>query len=102
MRMMLNVTFPNEPFNTAVCEGTVGPMIKRILEETKPEAVYFTEIDGLRGAVLIVNVDSASQIPSLSEPWFLNFDADCKFRIVMTPEDLMKSGLDELGKKWGG
>jgi hypothetical protein len=23
------------------------------------------------------------------------------FRIAMSPEDLAKSGLDELGKKWG-
>jgi len=98
--MLLNVVIPHEPFNTAVREGTAGATIKRILDETKPEAVYFTELDGTRGAVLIVNVDSPSQVPSLSEPWFLNFNADCKFRIVMTPEDLGKAGLDELGKKW--
>jgi len=98
--MLLNVVIPHEPFNTAVREGTAGAIVKRILDETKPEAVYFTELDGTRGAVLIVNVDSPSQVPSLAEPWFLNFNADCKFRIVMTPEDLGKAGLDELGKKW--
>jgi len=100
MHMLLNVVIPHEPFNTAVREGTAGAIVKRILDETKPEAVYFTELDGTRGAVLIVNVDSPSQVPSLAEPWFLNFNADCKFRIVMTPEDLGKAGLDELGKKW--
>lgn len=100
MRMLLNVVIPHEPFNTAVRQGTAGATIKRILDETRPEAVYFTELDGTRGAVMIVNVDSPSQVPSLAEPWFLNFNADCKFRIVMTPEDLGKAGLDELGKKW--
>ena len=100
MRMLLNVVIPHEPFNTAVRQGTAGAIVKRILDETKPEAAYFTELDGTRGAVMIVNVDNPSQIPSLSEPWFLNFNADCKFRIVMTPEDLGKAGLDELGKKW--
>jgi len=34
-------------------------------------------------------------------PFFLNFNADCEFRIAMSPEDLGKAGLDELGKKWG-
>ncbi len=35
-----------------------------------------------------------------AEPWFLTFNADCEFRIAMTPEDLAKVGLEELGKKW--
>jgi hypothetical protein len=101
VRMLLNVSLPHEPFNTAVRKGTVGETIDKILKATKPEAVYFTEQDGHRGAVLIVNVESPSQVPALAEPWFLHFHADCKFRIVMTPEDLQRAGLSELGKKWG-
>jgi len=26
--------------------------------------------------------------------------ADVEFRIVMTPEDLRKSGIENVGKKW--
>ena len=100
MRMMLHVRIPHEPFNTAVREGTVGPIVAKILEDTKPEAVYFTEQSGTRGAFLIVNVAKASQVPSFSEPWFLKFNADCEFRIVMSPEDLKDAGLEGLGKKW--
>lgn len=101
MRMLLNVALPHEPFNTAVRKGTAGQALAKILEASKPEAVYFTEQDGHRGATLVVNVDNPSQIPALAEPWFLQFNADCKFRIVMSPEDLQRAGLDELGKKWG-
>jgi hypothetical protein len=101
MRMLLNVTLPHEPFNTAVREGTAGAIMDKILEETRPEAVYFTEQDGRRSAILIVNLESPSQVPALAEPWFLNFNADVKIRIVMSPEDLQSAGLDELGKKWG-
>jgi hypothetical protein len=101
MRMLLNVNLPHEPFNTAVRKGTVGETIDKILKAIKPEAVYFTEQNGHRGAILIVNVESPSQVPALAEPWFLNFQADCQFRIVMTPEDLQRAGLPELGKKWG-
>ena len=100
MRMLLNVIIPHEPFNTAVREGTAGDTMQRILEEIQPEAVYFTEQDGSRAATLVVNVESASQVPSLAEPWFLNFEADCEFRIAMTPEDLGNAGLEELGEKW--
>jgi hypothetical protein len=100
MRMLLNVTLPHEPFNAAVRNGTAGSAILRILEEIKPEAVYFTEQNGHRGAILIVNVNQPSEIPALAEPWFLNFNADCQFRIVMSPEDLQQAGLEDLGKKW--
>jgi hypothetical protein len=98
--MLLHVKLPHEPFNAAVKDGTAGKKIRRILDELKPEAVYFTEFQGRRGAIMIVNVDNPSKVPAFSEPWFLTFNADCEFHIVMTPEDLAKAGLDELGKKW--
>ena len=100
MRMLLHVKFPIEPFNTAVRDGSVGKKIQRILEELKPEAVYFTEYQGRRGAIMIVNVEDPSKVPAFSEPFFLLFNADCEFHIVMTPADLAKAGLDALGKKW--
>lgn len=100
MRMILNVSFPPGKFNAAVREGTIGATISRILEETKPEAAWFTEDEGRRAGVLVLNVDDATQIPALAEPWFLHFDADCRFRIAMTPADLERSGIGELGRKW--
>lgn len=100
MRMLLNVKIPHEQFNKAVKDGSVSEKVRRILEDIKPEAVYFTEQNGQRGAILIVDMADPSKVPSLAEPWFLAFNADVEFRIVMTPEDLQKSGLEELGKKW--
>lgn len=102
MRFLLTVEFPPEPFNTLVRSGKVGPLLNRILEEIKPEAGYFTEHEGARGGLFVVNVENVSQIPRFAEPFFLNFKADCKFRIAMRPEDLREAGLEELGKKWGG
>lgn len=101
MRMLMNVEFPLEPFNTTVRNGTVGGIISKILEDCKPEAVYFTEQHGRRGAMMVVQVERESQIPALAEPWFLQFQADCQFRIAMTPADLQQAELEALGKKWG-
>jgi hypothetical protein len=101
MRMLLNVRIPHQTFNAAVNDGTVGSKIELILEATKPEAVYFTEHCGQRGAVMVVNLPDASKIPALAEPWFLSFQADVEFRIAMTPADLKKAGLGKLGEKWG-
>jgi hypothetical protein len=101
MRMLVHAKFPHEPFNTAVRNGSVGKTIERILGDVKPEAVYFTEFDGRRGAILIVDVADASRVPALAEPWFMSFNADVSFHIVMSPDDLGRAGLDDLGKKWG-
>ena len=35
MRALIHVTFPNEPFNSAVRKGTAGDSMKRILDEHK-------------------------------------------------------------------
>jgi hypothetical protein len=100
MRILMQVKLPHQQFNAAVKEGTAGSKLGRILEETRPEAVYFTEIDGRRCAMMIIEVTDSSKVPFYAEPWFLTFNADVQFHVVMTPEDLKKAGLDTLGKKW--
>lgn len=101
MKMLMNVRFPHEPFNSLVREGKVGGIIRKILDDLKPESIYFVEQDGTRGAVAIIEVADSSRIPSFAEPFFLKFNADCEFRIAMSPEDLESAALNELGKKWG-
>lgn len=100
MRLLMNVTIPHEPFNTLLKEGKVGGIIQRIIDDLKPESIYFTEQNGYRGAVAIVHIADPSQIPSFSEPFFLSFNANCEFRVAMAPEDLGKAGLEDLGQKW--
>jgi len=100
MRILVRVALPVEPFNTYVRDGSASEKMSRILGELKPEAVYFTELDGRRTALLIIHMDDGSQIPSIAEPWFLTFNAECHFHSVMVPEDLAKADLPALGKKW--
>jgi hypothetical protein len=100
MRMLMTAKFPPEPFNALTREGRSGALLQKIVGELKPQAAYFTEEDGCRCAVFVIEVADASRIPSFAEPLFLNFNAECRFRIAMTPEDLGKAGLEELGKKW--
>jgi len=96
----MQVKFPIEPFNTYVKDGTAGAKMQKILADLKPEAAYFTEFEGHRGGMIIVNMDNTSQIPALAEPWFLTFHASVELKLAMTPEDLARAGLDGLGKKW--
>ncbi len=100
MRMLMNVKLPHKPFNAAIKDGTAGPKLNKILEAIKPEAVYFTDQEGHRSGLLIVDLPDPSKIPAMCEPWFLTFEADVQFHVVMSPEDLKRAGLDQVGKNW--
>ena len=100
MRFIMHVLCPPEKFNKAVLDGSAGPKIGRMLEEMKPEGAYFAAEHGQRGGFFVVNLASNADMPRVAEPWFLNFDASVEFLPVMTPEDLQKSGLDDIAKKW--
>ncbi len=101
MRMLMQVKLPHQEFNAALRDGSLRKKLDAILAATKPEAVYFTNYDGRRGAIMIVDMKDASSVPAFAEPWFLHFSADVDFHVVMTPDDLGRAGLEELGKQWG-
>jgi hypothetical protein len=100
MKMLLRAKMPNEPFNSLIKSGKAGEKIQAALADMKPEAIYFTEIDGSRGCIAIVDVDKPSSIPAIAEPLFLLFNAEVSFHIVMTPQDLAQANLDTIGKKF--
>ena len=95
MRMLVNVICPVEPFNSMVRSGEAGEIIKKIIDDTKPESIYFSEFDGSRGAVMVIDVPNASAVPVIAEPWFLHFEAHCEFRTVYssTARENTASGL---------
>lgn len=100
MKMLLRVTMPNEPFNSMVKKGTVGKNLEKILGDLKPEAVYFTLTDGERSALMVVNINKPGDYVKYAEPFFLQFDAEIKYDIAMSPEELKASGIEEIGKKY--
>jgi len=101
MRILLTVRLPHESFNAAVRDGGAGSKTQAILDVIKPEAAYFTEMNGQRTVVMIAELEKPSMTPALAEPWFLTFNAGVEFHVVMSGEDLKAAGLDKLGKKWG-
>jgi hypothetical protein len=101
MKMLLKIQCPVEPFNSMVKDGSAGQVIGKIMEDLKPEAMYFTAEGGSRGGTMVIDLANAADLPRYAEPWFLNFNAVVECLPCMTPDDLMKAGLDELGRKWG-
>ena len=100
MKMILKAIMPNEPFNSMVKKGTAGKTMEKILGELKPETVYFSLADGNRCALIVININKPGDYVKYAEPFFLQFDARIEYNIIMSPEELKASGLDEIGKKY--
>lgn len=101
MRFLLKARPNTDRLNQHIADGSFGPRLQQILSEVKPEAAYFTEEEGRRTAILIIDVQQVTDIPKVAEPFFF-MGAEVFMHPVMSAEDLAKANIDELGKKWGG
>ena len=101
MRILLTIRLPHDAFNAAVKDGSVGRKTEAILDAIKPEAAYFTEMNGRRTIVMVAELEKPSMVPALAEPWFLTFGANVYFDVVMSPEDLKEAGLEERWARGG-
>jgi CRISPR/Cas system endoribonuclease Cas6 (RAMP superfamily) len=97
MRVLLKVSMDTEKANEAISNGTLPKLIESSLEQIKPEAAYFTSENGQRTAFLFFDMEDSSQMPVISEPFFMNLGAKISYTPVMNREDLQK-GLSQLGR----
>jgi hypothetical protein len=102
MRFLLKVNIPVDAGNAAAKAGKLGETIQSILSDLRPEAVYFTDDKGQRTGFIFLDMQDASQIPAIAEPWFLAFNAHIELHPVMVPDDLMKAGpaIEQAVKKY--
>jgi hypothetical protein len=102
MRFLLKVNIPVESGNAAAKAGQLGSTIQSILADLKPEAVYFTDSNGQRAGYIFLDMQDASQIPAIAEPWFLAFNASIEIHPVMIPDDLARAGgaIENAVKKY--
>src|SRR3981081_443252 len=90
MRFLFKISFPVEAGNAAAKKDGFKA-IQTILEQQKPEAAYFAAENGKRTGFLIMNMQDASELPALAEPWFLALNAAIEVTPAMVPADLQKA-----------
>jgi hypothetical protein len=95
--MLLKVQMDVEAGNRAIRDGSFGETLNRVMGEIKPEAAYFTAIDGRRTGLIFFDLQDASQIPAIAEPFFMTVGAAVELLPVMTRDDVQK-GLEEASK----
>jgi hypothetical protein len=95
MRTLLKVTLDVVASNKAIMDGSLPKIMQSTMDKIKPEASYFTAIDGCRSCLMVFDLKDPSDIPMIAEPFFLNLNAKVEFSPVMNAEDL-KNGLEKL------
>jgi hypothetical protein len=99
MRMLLKMQMDAEAGSRAIKDGSFGPMLERVMQQIKPEAAYFTAIDGRRTGLIFFDLQDPSDIPAIAEPFFMTVGASIEILPVMTPEEVQK-GLEEAAKNF--
>jgi hypothetical protein len=90
MRFLILAKIPTEDGNKMVLDPKFLEKIEKYINKVKAEATYFFETDGNRVACFIVDIESADQIPVLSEPLFSGMGAHVELHPVMSLDDLKK------------
>ena len=96
MRVMAKVEVPVESGNQGIKSGSLPKVIQQFAERWKPEAMYFTDFDGMRTAFLVFDMPDSSAIPVFAEPFFMELNASVYIAPAMNVDDLQK-GLSQLG-----
>ncbi|MFG2894110.1 DUF3303 family protein [Streptomyces sp. NPDC048248] len=90
MRVLLKVEMDTQAGNQAYRNGTMAKTMESALQALRPEAAYFTTFEGHRTAFIVFDLQDPSQMPKLSEPFFLEFGAKVTYTPVMNTEDMRK------------
>ena len=68
------------------------------MTKLKPEAAYFTPLDGKRAGMIFFDLADPSQIVEVVEPLFHDLNATTELTPVMNADDLRK-GLGKVAQK---
>jgi hypothetical protein len=81
---------PTEHGNKMLQDPNFPKKLEGVISQIKPEAVYFTPVEGERGIIMIVNLPSADMIATISEPLWMMFNCKLDLQPLMELKDLQQ------------
>ena len=95
MRMMMRARIPVEAGNVGLSEGTLPATLQQVMKLVEPEAVYVGTDGGVRSVMIFFDLNDASDIPAVTEPFMQNVNASVELLPVMNQDDL-RAGMAKL------
>ncbi|MFI0737213.1 DUF3303 family protein [Streptomyces sp. NPDC021100] len=97
MRTLLRARLDTPAANEAIRNGTMADTMRGVLDRLRPEAAYFTCMDGGRTCFLVFEMREPAEMPALVEQFFLGMEAEVELHPVMNADDLWE-GLGALSQ----
>ena len=91
MRVLVRAMIPTVAGNKMVKDPNFLKNLEEYIQKFNCEAAYFTEVNGSRTMVLILDLPSTEMIPAIVEPLFQGFDANVEIHPAMNLDDLKKA-----------
>jgi hypothetical protein len=88
MRVLIRAMIPTTAGNKMVKDPNFLKTIEDYTKKFNCEAAYFTEVNGNRTMVFVLDLPSPDMIPNIAEPLFQAFDANVEIHPVMNLDDL--------------
>ncbi|MBB5119183.1 hypothetical protein AF335_15265 [Streptomyces eurocidicus] len=97
MRTLLRARMDTRAGNEAIKNGSMPGIVQALMDQLKPEAAYFTALDGGRTCLMVFDLEDPSQMPAVAEKLFMDMEAEVEMHPVMNYDDL-KKGLGALSR----
>jgi hypothetical protein len=97
VRTMLRISIPVETGNKAIKDGTLERVMMGTVERLHPESTYFFPENGRRTCLMVVDLKTPADLPSILEPFFMELNAAVDVTPVMIVDDL-KKGLGSMAE----
>ena len=91
MRVLVRAMIPTVTGNKMVKDPNFLKNLEDYIRKFNCEASYFTEVNGNRTMVLVLDLASPDMIPAIAEPLFQGYDANIEIHPAMNLDDLKKA-----------
>ena len=91
MRVLVRAMIPTITGNKMVKDPNFLKTIEDYTKKFNCEAAYFTEVNGNRTMIFVLDLPSPDMIPTIADPLFQGYEANVEIHPAMNLNDLKKA-----------